>query len=278
MLNLPDCASSLQNHGITTLLYDPRNTGSSGGHLRNDIDPPQAISDISDALTHLLSLPSVTPSQAGLFGISFGGSVALTASALDPRLAFTVAVAPLTDFDFASFAQRRRVLLKCAKDRESQVLGNEPFKVPVINKDGENAVGFGHGIDAEKCGRLVREAREIAPGYVNSVTMMTYYKLAMWTPWPLWKTLGLGVAESGGRRSARGLKGVLVVVPELDTMSFPALQRQCYEDIECEEGFQKRLVEVEGAGHEDVLGEKYLEGIIERITTFINGVVLHKED
>lgn len=115
MLNLPECASAFQMMGITTLLYDPRSTGSSGGEPRNDIDPPQAVGDMSDALTHLISLPTVDPSQAGVFGISFGGTVALTAAAVDPRARLVVAVAPLAELDFESPEQRVRVLQKCAQ-------------------------------------------------------------------------------------------------------------------------------------------------------------------
>lgn len=273
MLNLPECAVALQKCGITALLYDPRNTGASGGNPRNDIGPPQSVGDISDALTYLLTLPSVDPTQVGLFGISFGGSVALSASALDMRLSFTIAVAPLTDFDFISLSQRKRVLKRCMMDRESQVLGNKPFNVPVINKEGENAVGFGHGIDKDRYGKLVRDGREIAPGHVNSVTLMTYYKLAMWTPWPLWKRLGPGSAETAGEGILKGLKGALFIVPGMDKMSYPELQKKYYHEIENQIGFQKRLIEVDGAEHENILGEKYLDWLVEGITSFIKEVV-----
>ncbi|KAH7307966.1 Alpha/Beta hydrolase protein [Stachybotrys elegans] len=143
-MNLPDCAAELQKHGFTVLLYDPRTVGSSDGEPRNDIDPLQAVRDMSDALTHLKSLPSVLHSQAGLFGISFGGAVALSTAAVDPRVRFTIAVAPLTDLDFISTPRRWRLLQKCMKDRESQVFGNRPLIIPMVNDKGENVAGFGH--------------------------------------------------------------------------------------------------------------------------------------
>jgi hypothetical protein len=65
------------------------------------------------------------------------------------------------------------------KGHESQVLGTSPFTVPVSNERGQNAVGFGHGIDKDRYGKLVRERREISPGHVNRVTLNTYYKVAM---------------------------------------------------------------------------------------------------
>lgn len=267
MLNFPDCAAALQQQGITALLYDPRSTGASGGHPRNHIDPPQAVADLSDALTHLLTLPSVDTSQAGLLGMSFGGCVALSAGAVDPRSRFVVAVAPLADLDFASPAQRARVLRRCAQDRESQVLGNPPFIVPVVNERGESPVGFGHGIDRERYARLVGQGREIAPGHENRVTLMTYYKLAMWTPWPLWRCLAYGDGKGGTR-------GVMFVIPEKDTMSYPELQRKHYDDLlESGTGFRKTKIEVAAAGHEDVLGEEHLEIIVVGITGFIRAVL-----
>lgn len=265
-MEFPACASALQKNGITALLYDPRNMGASGGQPRNDIDPPQSVSDLSDALTHLLNLPSVDSAQAGLLGMSFGGTVVLSAAALDPRCRFVVSVAPLTDLDFTSPEQRMRVLRKCMQDRESQVMGNAPFVVPVINEQGESPVGFGHGIDKERYGRLVSQGREIAPGHVNRVTLMTYYKLAMWTPWPLWKCLGTGDGKGGTR-------GAMFVIPEKDTMSYPELQRRYYDEIPDGVDFRKRKIEVEGAGHEDVLGEAYLDAIVTGINEFVQRIL-----
>lgn len=265
MLNLPACASALQQKGITTLLYDPRSTGSSGGTPRNEIDPPQAVSDMSDALSHLLTLPSVSPSSlSGFFGISFGGAVALTAASVDPRARLVVAVAPLTDMDFSSPAQRTRVLRKCGRDKASRAMGNEPFTVPMIDAQGKNPVGFGRGLDGERYSRIVGAGREVAEGHVNRVTLMTYYKLAMWSPWPLWRKLA--EAGSDGKDASRA---AMFVIPEKDVMSLPELQREYFEQMEEREGFKKKKLEVEGAEHEGVLGDEYLDKVIGSVDDFI---------
>lgn len=263
MMNLPACAAALQAESITVLLFDPRSIGLSAGEPRNDIDPPQCVSDLSDALTYLLTVPSVKTAQAGLLGTSFGGTVALSAAAVDPRCSFVVAAAPLTDLDFASPAQRMRVLRKCTQDRESQIMGNNAFTVPLVNRRGENAVGFGHGVDAEKYARLVNGGREIAPGHVNRVTLMTYYKVALWTPWPLWDQLGSGDGQEA-------LKGVMFVVPEIDTMSYPELQRKVYNELSDSPALQKRIFEVEGAGHEDLFAEKHLPTVVDELVGFLD--------
>ncbi|KAK7912260.1 hypothetical protein PG985_014741 [Apiospora marii] len=200
MLNLPDFALALQDKGITILLYDPRNTGYSGGQPRNDIDPPQAIGDISDALTHLMDLPSVDPDQVDTW--------------------------------------------------------EPPFSVPMVNEHGDNAVGFGHGIDREKYAQFLRSGRSIAPGHVNRVTLMSYYKICMWQPWPLWKLLGLD-------------QGVLLVIPGNDQMSYPELQRKQYDELGGGCDCKKRSVEVESAGHEDILGEDHLGLVVDNVVTFM---------
>ncbi|KAI0191441.1 Alpha/Beta hydrolase protein [Xylaria flabelliformis] len=266
MLNLPECATALQAHGITTLLYNPRNTGSSGGKLRNDIDPTQAVGDISDAVTHLSTLSSVNPKQVGVFGISFGATVSVTAATVDFRVRFTIAVAPLTDFDFISLAHRRRTLQLCMKDRESQVLGNAPHIVPVINQQGESEVGFGRGIETERYRALLRDGRELAPDYDNRVTLMTYYKLALWTPWPLWKLFGLASPNSTAQTA-------LFVVPENDQMSLPKVQRRCYDELGCEGTCKKKILTVTGAGHEDVLRDNYLLEVINSVVDLIRETV-----
>ncbi|KAK5631717.1 hypothetical protein RRF57_007431 [Xylaria bambusicola] len=262
MLNLPECATRLQTHGITTLLYDPRNIGSSGGRLRNDIDPAQAVGDISDAVTHLMTLHSVDPKRVGILGISFGATAAVTAATADARARFTIAVAPLTDSNFISLAHRRKTLRLCMKDRESQVLGNMPHTVPVINQHGESEVGFGRGIEMEKYRALLRDGREIAPGFVNRVTLMTYYKLALWTPWPLWRLFGLASLDSAAQAA-------LFVIPENDQMSLPEAQRRCFDELGYEGRCKKKILTVAGAGHEEVLGDMYLPEVIQNVVDFM---------
>ncbi|KAI1158928.1 Alpha/Beta hydrolase protein [Nemania serpens] len=268
MTNLPACAAALQKHRVTVLLYDPRGIGASGGLPRNEIDPPQYVADMSDALTHLLTLPSVDPNQAGMFGFSFGGSVALTAVSVDPRSRFVIAAAPVTDLDFISLAQRTRVLRKCAQDKESQVRGNAAFTVPLVNERGENAVGFGHGLDTELYARLVKGGRDLAPGHVNRTTLATYYKLAQWTPWPLWKHLGTG----GNGDAQSGLRGALFIVPAEDKVTYAAVQRKYFDEIDGGPGFYKSKIEVEGAGHEELFTERNLNVAIGGVVEFLEHI------
>ena len=52
---------TFQLAGITALIYDPRNTGTSDGMPRQEIDPIKQAEDYSDALTFLAGLPMVDP-------------------------------------------------------------------------------------------------------------------------------------------------------------------------------------------------------------------------
>jgi pimeloyl-ACP methyl ester carboxylesterase len=254
MVGLPDLAIHFQSCGITALLFDPRSTGFSGGTLRNEIDPHKQIEDLSDALTFLSSQPSVEPSQLGFWGFSFGGTVALCAASLDKRAKFVIAINPLTDFDFEP-GKQAKVLAKCIKDRESQLNGNPPFSLPMINERGENVVGFGHGIDKERYARIVTVGNQVAPNHVNRVTLQTYYKLVMFQPFSLWRIIGP--------------TKVLWICAEKDEMSYPKLQKQYYECLET----PKRMQIVEGAGHENVLLDEHFKDVAAKQADFIKAVI-----
>ncbi|KAF2034989.1 alpha/beta-hydrolase [Setomelanomma holmii] len=254
MVGLPDVAAHLQASNITALLFDPRSTGLSGGTLRNEIDPHKQIEDLSDALTFLSSQSSVDPSQIGLFGFSFGGTIALCAASLDKRAKLVIAINPLTDFDF-ELGKQAKVLAKCMKDRESQLNGNPPFSLPMINERGVNVVGFGHGIDKERYARIVTVGNQVAPNHVNRVTLQTYYKLVLFQPFSLWRCIEP--------------TKVLWICADKDEMSYPKLQKQYFEGLHT----AKRMHVIEGAGHEDVLMDDHFANVAGKMVDFVRQVI-----
>ncbi|KAJ8120946.1 hypothetical protein ONZ43_g2480 [Nemania bipapillata] len=145
---VPEVAEAFQKAGITALIYDPRTLGQSDGLPRNDIDPVSQVSDYSDAVTFMRGLPNVEPSQVGVWGMSFSGTIALCASALDPRIRFCIAVCPLMDLEYEK-AKFHKVLAKLQLDRESIVAGNQPLYIPVLTAEGKNPAGMGIGADKE---------------------------------------------------------------------------------------------------------------------------------
>lgn len=146
---VPEVAEQFQNANITALVYDPRTLGLSDGLPRNDIDPARQVSDYSDAVTYVNSLPNVEPSMVGIWGMSFSGVIALSAAALDPRIRFCIAICPLLNMEYEA-SKFPRVLAKLQQDRESLVAGNPPLYVPVLTAEGKNPAGMGLGAGKEE--------------------------------------------------------------------------------------------------------------------------------
>jgi dienelactone hydrolase len=67
--------------GFVVLVHDHRNFGTSGGHLRGDVDPWRQIADWRRAISYLEARPEVDPSRIGLWGTSYAGGHALVLSA-----------------------------------------------------------------------------------------------------------------------------------------------------------------------------------------------------
>lgn len=96
---VPEVAEEFQKHGITALIYDPRNLGESEGTPRNDIDPMKQVSDYSDALTYMRTLTIVDPERIAFWGQSFAGCIALCAASLDKRAKLCISICPLLNFE-----------------------------------------------------------------------------------------------------------------------------------------------------------------------------------
>jgi fermentation-respiration switch protein FrsA (DUF1100 family) len=172
---VPEVAEQFQAHGITALIYDPRNLGESEGAPRNDIDPIKQVSDYSDALTFMRTLPIVEPERICFWGQSFAAAVALCAAALDRRAKLCIAICPLLNYEFPP-DKFSRVLATSMRDRESQLAGNPPVTIPVQNSAGLAISATEGELD------FMRNAQLRYPGYINQTTLQTYYKLIMWQP------------------------------------------------------------------------------------------------
>ncbi|KAL4956615.1 Alpha/Beta hydrolase protein [Aspergillus filifer] len=128
----PGVPEELQKAGVTALVYDPRNTGISGGFPRNDIDPIRQVEDYSDAFTYLTTLDLVDSKAIFFWGISLSAGLALSAASVDRRIAGVIAIAPIFKFLPVTEADAARLKRNMLKDREGQVLkGEAPYVLPI---------------------------------------------------------------------------------------------------------------------------------------------------
>ncbi|RYC54292.1 hypothetical protein CHU98_g11916 [Xylaria longipes] len=231
---LPVLAEAFQAADITALLYDPRSVGSSEGEPRNDIDPFRQIEDYSDALSFLGTFPNVDSHQIGLWGISLSASVALTVAAFDKRAKLVIAVCPMSEYQYET-AKMKKILRACFRDRESQVKGNPPFYVPMVDDNGQSPAGLEFGVDRERAAEWAKGGVELAAHYVNHTTIQSYHKIAMWHPWPIWKHIAP--------------TPVLFLIPEQDTICPPEEQMRHYNDLQGPKMCYLR----KGKGHLDLL-------------------------
>ncbi|KAM3502079.1 hypothetical protein MY10362_005106 [Beauveria mimosiformis] len=254
---LPDIAETFQSQGFNTYIYDPRSIGDSDGSPKNLIDPLQQAEDLADIVTHISSLPSVEPSQITLWGMSFGGTVSACAAAVDRRVKALVMVCPILSFYQAE--KRDKAFLQLIRDRQSQLRGNEPFMLPPFNSKGENPIGMagsGGPGGIEAYGFMGAVIDRGAPNFRNKIALQTYQKLAMWQPKEILKLVDK--------------TPVMMVTPELDTMSPPEEQKAAFELFPQ----TKKFLEAKGKGHLTVLSGEGSVEVVDAMTEFVREKVV----
>lgn len=90
-LVLPTVAAQFAEAGITTLRFDYRGYGESEG-AQGWVDPQGRIADALAAFAFLAQLPDVNTTQLGVYGLSYGGPIALSVAARDARVRAMVSV------------------------------------------------------------------------------------------------------------------------------------------------------------------------------------------
>lgn len=265
MLGLPTTAAAFQAAGITALVYDPRGVGSSDGEPRNNINPSVQVDDMSDALTFLLSHRSVDRRQGvGFWGMSVGGTVALAATAVDPRARWVVVVSPATE-PTHNMPKMRQVLAQAARDRESQIKGNAPYMVPMLDSRGENPAGFDPGLEKDSVIRMLESQDEsdvlraaLAPHHVNRTTIGTYRYMLMWDSRHMWNLI---------------TQPILFVVADQDDLIGTSKQVAHFEALSA----PKRLYVAEGSTHMDILDNARQDKVNEAQVAFVRDVIAGNE-
>jgi len=166
-------ADGFSEAGFACLLYDHRNTGSSGGAPRGEIDPWQQISDMSDAITYAACRAEVDGERIGLWGTSYSGGHSLVVAATDSRVKCVVSVVPtisgrenttraLTADAYAAFVR------DVNEERAARLRGDEPRMI-TISVEGDESYEWSKvaGVDTT---------------YVNSCTLLSRARRAAYEP------------------------------------------------------------------------------------------------
>ena len=124
----------LVDAGFSVLIFDYRGWGDSEG-VPGTLHPWEQVADIRNAVTYLAHRPEVDPNRIGLFGVSMGGALAMTAAALDERIRAVAAVLSPMDGQRLLRDTRReqewvQLQMKIAADRESRVLTGKGEAIP----------------------------------------------------------------------------------------------------------------------------------------------------
>jgi alpha/beta superfamily hydrolase len=81
--------------GVTTLSFDFRHLGASGGEPRQVISLRRHLQDVEAAWSHLRQLPEVDAGRVGLWGTSLGATHVLRVAARQPQVAAVVIQCPI---------------------------------------------------------------------------------------------------------------------------------------------------------------------------------------
>jgi pimeloyl-ACP methyl ester carboxylesterase len=133
-------AKAFCNAGFIVLVHDHRGFGTSGGELRQDVNPGQQIADWRRVVSYLEALPEVDPQRIGIWGTSYSGGHAIILAATDRRFRCAVSQAPLID----GFEQLRRCMSPSEslaldsyllEDERAQFSGNPPLTTTIASAD-----------------------------------------------------------------------------------------------------------------------------------------------
>ena len=136
---LPDVASAFAAAGYVALAFDYCGCGESGDRRnRPYVNPSERVEDALSAIAYVAQLPFVDPGRIGLYGISYGGPVAIYAAAYDRRVkCLTVVSGPADGPEFLASLMSREaweaLLEEIEADRSSRAVTGKSALVPLTH-------------------------------------------------------------------------------------------------------------------------------------------------
>jgi len=138
---IPDYAQRFADSGFTVVAFDYRHWGDSSGEPRRCVSLRRQLEDWRAAVQYARGLDGVDPAQVALWGMSLGAGLALMTAAGDPRIAATVALAPMAD-GLAAIAQPAPpgVTARLTWSIMRRALTGRPVTIPVAGAPGSFAL------------------------------------------------------------------------------------------------------------------------------------------
>lgn len=93
----PKYAEVFTSFGLSSLIFDYRNFGGSGGEPRQHLNPWSQWDDYRNAISYAERHPSLDSDRIAVWGISYSGGHVLALGALDPRVQALVSIVPVID-------------------------------------------------------------------------------------------------------------------------------------------------------------------------------------
>jgi uncharacterized protein len=240
-------AGLLAAAGFTTLAFDHRGFGESGGRRQHE-DSQGKLTDLRAAVSVLAARPEVDPGRIGLVGICLGGGYAVRAAAADPRVQAVVGIAggynsPVRMAQATGIAAYRAAL-GAALQRYDEYL-------PAVASDGAEAAMGGDEPYA-----YYGTARSRAPHWRNEVTRGSLHALMTFD--------ALGAAE------LLAATPLLIIHGIVDDYCSPELARELYD----RKPGSKQMLWLDAGQHIDLYDqEPYVSQAAEATAAFLHRIL-----
>jgi uncharacterized protein len=199
-------AELLATAGLTTLAFDHRGFGESGGRRQHE-DSQGKLTDLRAAVSALAARAEVDPARIGLAGICLGGGYAIRAAAADPRVKAVAAIAG----GYNSPAQMAEAMgIDAYRDALAGALERYDEYLPAVAPGGAEAAMSGDEPYA-----YYGTARSRSPHWRNEVTRGSLHSLMTF--------------DALGAASLLAATPLLVVHGRTDAYCAPELARTLYE-------------------------------------------------
>lgn len=170
--------------GYVVMAIDYRTFGASEGEPRAQIFPLDQVEDFRNALSYLEQRTDlIDPTRIGIWGVSFGGGVALYTAAVETRFAAVVAQSPSLGRMWTKslrnpfeWAEMQDLLIE---ERRRRYRGEEPRRIPLTAPPAEGPSAMPG--DALAVG-FIKAAEDQLPGYRSDVTLESVEKVAEFFP------------------------------------------------------------------------------------------------